>query len=111
MDLLIERVRKTNLSKVIEFWGEVYASNDARVFKCDIHNIIRIAVDSTLAPCEVGYLFCIKSKPASVVVPVGSVCLSISEIVKIIKYVMRERKRTFLSGLDWLDGFDNGLPF
>lgn len=111
MDLLMAKVRKTHITKVIDFWREAYELNAPRVFNCDIHSLIRVAVDSKLAFCEVGYLFCIKSKPASVVVPVGSVCLSISEIVKIIKYVMREQKRVFLKGLDWLDGFDNGLPF
>lgn len=111
MDLLIKKVRKTAYEQVIKSWIDSRESNEVRVFNCDIHNLIRIAVESTLIPEEVGYLFCMKSKPAGVVVPAGATCLSIIEIVKITKYVKRAQRRLWLEQLDRLDGFDNGLPF
>ena len=106
MKELIGLIYKSNICEVCDCWRFIKKQNQTFIFNIDVNKII----SAVLAPCEVGYMFYLASKPSFVPVSTTAVSLSARDINKIVKYVWREQQRR-RSAARRESGFDDDLPF
>lgn len=110
MKELIGLIYKSNTIEVCECWRFIKRQKQTFIFNVDVNKIISAVLDGYFAPCEVGYMFYLASKPSFVPVSATAVSLSARDINKIVKYVWREQQRR-RSAAPRESGFDDDLPF
>ncbi|HBC8788862.1 TPA: hypothetical protein KE579_002699 [Citrobacter braakii] len=110
MKELIELVYKSNTFELCEYWRFIKKQKQTFIFNVDVSKIISAVLEEYFAPCEVGYMFYLASKPSFVPASTTAISLSSRDINKIVKYVWREQQRRHRA-MRRESGFDYDLPF